>query len=73
MKGVCTPRRVGGGAGMRDVVVCAVMTLMIAYQGLPSFTMAVCGVITLFTPPEWPPMPLRPLHARHLGASLAGT
>ena len=43
-------------------------------KALPfQFIMAVCNVITPFTPPEWPPIPLRPLHARHLGASLAGT
>jgi hypothetical protein len=35
--------------------------------------MAVCGVITPFNTPEWAPVPLRPLRARHLGASLAGT
>ena len=30
-------------------------------QALPSFTMAVCGVITPFAPPEWAPVPLHPL------------
>jgi hypothetical protein len=42
-------------------------------QALPSCIMTVCGVITSFTSLEWVPVPLRPFHARHLGASLAGT